>query len=644
MTNCWRGARYTPVFTTPRLNQNGPPSSFPDDAVTAIDSTRGPSTLQLCAWLTGYAWRRRLELAVVLVTMLLRVGLDVLKPWPMVFLVDYVLQGKATLTMFPRLVEGLPGAHTTPHLIGWSVVATVGIFLFSWAVGLANAYANISLGQRMVYDLAADLFGKLQQLSLHFHARKSVGDNIRRVTTDGTCVSIVVKDALVPLVSALISLVVMFSILWRIDATLTLLALAVVPYLALVFHFYAARMMDRSYRQQEIEGRIYSLIEETFSAIPVVQAFGREEFNDGRFKQATRDTLGATLSLTKVQLQFKILIGLATAAGTAVILFVGTRHALNGPLAIGAILVFLSYLGSLYAPLEAVMYSTSTLQGAAGSARRVREILQTEREVADRPDARALSSVSGQVQIEDVTFGYEADRPILRHLSLEVRPGETVAIVGATGAGKSTLVSLVPRFFDPWEGRVLVDGCDVRGVQLKSLRRHIAIVLQEPFLFPVSITDNIAYGVPRVATPEIEAAARAAGAHEFILRLPNGYQTVIGERGATLSGGERQRISIARALLKNAPILILDEPTSALDVETEGALLRALDRLTKGRSTLIIAHRLSTVRRADRIVVLRDGQIVETGTHDELLKRGQVYAGFYQLQFGNEVNHEGHAR
>src|SRR5439155_696562 len=274
--------------------------------------------------------------------------------------------------------------------------------------------------------------------------------------------------------------------------------------------------------------------------------------------------------------------------------------------------------------------STSTLQGAAGSARRVREILQTEREVADRPDARALSSVSGQVQIQDVTFGYERDRPILRHVSLEVCPGETVAIVGATGAGKSTLVSLVPRFFDPWEGRVLVDGCDVRGVQLKSLRRHIAIVLQEPFLFPVSIADNIAYGVPRVATPEIEAAARAAGAHEFILRLPNGYQTVIGERGATLSGGERQRISIARALLKNAPILILDEPTSALDVETEGALLRALDRLTKGRSTLIIAHRLSTVRRADRIVVLRDGQIVETGTHDELLKRGQVYAGFYQ--------------
>ena len=601
--------------------------------MSATSPTTELNTFQLCRWLTRYAWRRWLELLVVGATMLFKIGLDVLKPWPMIFLVDYVLQGKATSPIFPRLADLLPGTHTPENLVAWAVGASVLIFLLSWSVGLANAYANITLGQRMVYDLAADLFAKLQQLSLHFHLRQSVGDNIRRVTTDCMCVSIIVKDALLPVISALISLMIMFAILWGIDATLTLLALAVVPYMAMVFHLYAQRMMEGSYQQQEIEGRVYNIVEQIFSAIPAVQAFGREELNDQRFKRATRDALAAVLALTNVQLQFKILIGLATAVGTAGILWVGTQHAMR-ELSLGGILLFLSYLGSLYAPLETMMYSTSTIQGAAGSAKRVREILQAKQEVRDKPGAPALTSVRGHVQIENVTFGHDPGRPILRNVSLEARPGETVAIVGTTGAGKSTLVSLVPRFFDPWEGRVMLDGRDVREVQLRSLRRHIALVLQEAFLFPLTIAENIAYGRPGATLADIEAAARDANAHEFILRLPNGYQTVIGERGATLSGGERQRISIARALLKDAPVLILDEPTSALDVVTEGGLLDALDRLTRGRSTFIIAHRLSTIRRANRIVALKDGQIAESGTHDELLARGGVYAGFFHTQFG----------
>ncbi|HEY5345716.1 MAG TPA: ABC transporter ATP-binding protein, partial [Verrucomicrobiae bacterium] len=588
----------------------------------------------LCQWALRYAARRRLPLAAVIATMLLNVGLNVLKPLPMVFLVDHVLQTKPMPPWMSRLVELLPGAPTTEHLIGWSVVATVLFFLFSWAIGLANAFANISLGQRMVYDLASDLFAKLQQLSLRFHASKSVGDNIRRVTADCACISTIIKDALLPVVSSVVTVAAMFGILWRIDATLTLLALAVVPYMILIFYFYAHPMLKFSYAEQETEARIYEVVEQTLSAIPVVQSFCREELNDRRFALATSQTLAATFTLTKVQLRFKVLMGLATAVGTAAILWLGARHALAGTMSIGTILLFLSYLGSLYDPLSTVMYTSATIQTAAGSAQRVREVLETEREVADKPGTAKLSAVRGRVQIENTTFGYEKNRPVLRDINLTVEPGETVALVGATGAGKSTLVSLVPRFFDPWQGRVLVDGQDVRDVQLKSLRQNIAVVLQEPFLFPLSVAENIAYGRPYATFAEIEAAARAANVHDFVTRLPQGYHTVIGERGATLSGGERQRLSIARALVKNAPILILDEPTSALDAESEALLLEALSRLTQGRSTFIIAHRLSTIRRATRIVVLQDGTLAESGTHEELLRRGGLYAKLHEIQFG----------
>jgi ATP-binding cassette subfamily B protein/subfamily B ATP-binding cassette protein MsbA len=520
------------------------------------------------------------------------------------------------------------------------VAATVLIFLCSWALGLAYSYANISLSQRMVYDLASDLFAKLQQLSLRFHTSKSVGDNIRRVTADCVCVSTIVKDAILPVISAILSVALMFTVLWHIDKPLSYLALIVVPYMLLIFGLHARPMFERSYQQQEEESRIYEIVEQNFSAIPAIQAFCREDLNDHRFARATSDTLAATLTLTRVQLRFKVLIGLATAAGTAGILWIGAHHALAGQLSIGTIMLFLSYLSSLYDPLATVMYTSSTIQAASGSAQRVREVLETERAIADKPGAAKIPSVRGRIEIENVTFGYEADRPVLKSIRLVAEPGETIALVGATGAGKTTLVALIPRFFDPWEGRVMVDGKDVREVQLKSLRENVALVLQEPFLFPLSIAENIAYARPHATVSEIEAAARAANAHDFIMRLPQGYRTVIGERGATLSGGERQRLSIARALLKNAPIIILDEPTSALDAETERDFLEAFERLTRGRTTFIIAHRLSTVRRATRIVVLKEGAILETGTHEELLRRGELYARLAEIQLavpGREI-------
>jgi ATP-binding cassette, subfamily B, bacterial len=593
------------------------------------------TTPRLLRWVSRYASRRLLPLLAVLLTMLARVGLDVLKPWPMVFLLDYVLKGTLRPVWVQAVVDVLPGSALPLNLVIWSVAATVLVFLLSWAVGLANSYAGISLGQRMTYDLAGDLFAKLQQLSLHFHRRNFIGDTVRRVTADSACVSVIVKDALIPVLSSLVSLVVMFFIMWRIDPTLTLLALVILPYMVFVFRAYAQPMMDRSYEQQEAEGRIYSFVEQVFSAIPVVQAFGRENLNDAEFKNINQQTIAATLTLTKVQLTFKILIGLATAIGTAGILWIGAQHALSGALSLGVIVLFLSYLGSLYGPLESLMYSTSTIQGAAGSARRVWELLHTEADVRDRPGAVPARKVHGQVAILNVTVGYEPDQPVLHDVSLDVHPGETVALVGPTGAGKSTLVSLVPRFFDPWTGKVLIDGQDARDIQLKSLRQNVSIVLQESFLFPLTVAENIAYANPGATMAQIETAARAANAHQFITKLSHGYDTLIGERGTTLSGGERQRLSIARALLKDAPILIMDEPTSALDAESEQALLDALERLTRDRTNFIIAHRLSTIRRATRIVVLEGGRIVETGTHTELLARGQTYARFHALQFGS---------
>jgi ATP-binding cassette subfamily B protein/subfamily B ATP-binding cassette protein MsbA len=431
-----------------------------------------------------------------------------------------------------------------------------------------------------------------------------------------------------------VSLVAIFIVLVQLDASLTLIALVVLPAMAFAIKRYSGPMLERSYEQHSAEGEMYDTIEQTLTALPVVQAFAAEERGDKRFRADTDRILAATIATTWAQFRFKVLTGAATSLGTTLILFIGTEQALSGSLTVGTMLVFISYLGSLYGPLADVMHGSETVQGAAGSARRVVEILDAPAEVHDDPRASDLRAVRGHVQLERVTFGYEADRTVLRDVMLEVRPGQTLAIVGATGAGKSTLVSLVPRFFDPDEGRVLLDGHDVRELRLSTVRGAVALVLQESFLFPFSIAENIAYGRPDANREEVVAASRAANAHQFIERLPDGYDTVVGERGATLSGGERQRVAIARALLKDAPILILDEPTSALDAETEALLLEALDRLMVGRTTLIIAHRLSMVRAADEIVVLEHGRVVERGRHEALLGHGGIYARLHAIQNG----------
>jgi ATP-binding cassette subfamily B protein/subfamily B ATP-binding cassette protein MsbA len=338
--------------------------------------------------------------------------------------------------------------------------------------------------------------------------------------------------------------------------------------------------------------------------------------------------------MTWAQSRFSLLLGAVTALGTAAVIWIGADQALAGTLSLGTILVFISYLGSLYSPVHDVSYSSGTISESLGSALRVVEVLDAPADVEDRPGAVTLQRVRGEVAVQGVTFGYEAGRPVLHGVSFAAGPGEVVAVVGPTGAGKTTLVGLLPRFFDPDQGRVLLDGRDLRDLRLRQVRGGVSLVLQESFLFPFSIAENIAYGRVGASREEIVEAARAANAHEFVSRLPDGYDTVVGERGATLSVGERQRVAIARALLKDAPVLILDEPTSALDAETERSLLEALDRLMAGRTTVIIAHRLSTIRKADQILVLRDGRIVERGRHQQLIELNGHYARMHDIQHG----------
>jgi ATP-binding cassette, subfamily B, bacterial len=552
-------------------------------------------------------------------------------------LADHVLGG-GPMPMWLTAVPGGAFTGSSPAAaILIIVAATVILFTASAALGLVQATLSVVVGQRMVYSLAADVFAHLQRMSLRFHARRAIGDSMRRITADCACISSIVRDAVLPTLAAILTMAVMFWIMWALNSALTLVAVGAVPLLAVVVRLNTGAVLDRGYRYAQAESEIWDIAERTLSAVPVIQAFSVEAQADRRVQTAYAGVLESAVSLTRAQFRLKILSGLVVAAGSAAILYVGATEAAAGRLSVGGLLVFLSYLAALYAPLNAIVFAVGSATEAAGGARRVLELLAEREEVAETPGAAPLALARGRapdIRFESVTVGYEPGRPVLSDFSLDIPPGATVAVVGRSGAGKSTLAALIPRLLDPWRGRITIAGRDLRFLTLRSLRGQVAMVLQDTTLFPSTIIENISYGRPGATRDEIEAAARAAGAHDFIARLPGGYDTAVGQRGATLSGGERQRIAIARALLMDAPILILDEPTSALDAATEASLLGALERLRHGRTTLVIAHRLSTIRGADRIVVLDEGRIVESGSHAELLARGGPYSAFYGLQHG----------
>ena len=477
----------------------------------------------------------------------------------------------------------------------------------------------------MVYDLRNRLFNHLQALGLHHHITTSTSDAVYRVDVDAYSIENLVMSGVFPLATSVLTLLVMFSILAYKDTTIAWLSLAVVPFLYLCLRYYTKTLVNREERVKELESKLLERLYETFSAMRLVKSFAREPYEADRFARAGEETMNARIDITWQQSLFSVMVSTITILGTGLVVVVGGVHVMRGQLSVGALTVVISYLGAVYGPLSSIAHTTGQLQGAIAGARRVRAMFALQPETVEAPDANDATNIRGEIRFEDVGFKYPDGTAVLHDITFTAEPGEMIALVGLTGAGKTTLVSLIPRFYEPTAGRVLIDGIDARDYRVRPLRERIAIVLQEPVLFAGTIAENLRYGRLDATPDEIEAAARAAHAHEFISHLAKGYDTDIAEAGGSLSGGERQRLSVARAILKDAPILILDEPTSSLDAISEEIVFAALRRLRAGRTTIVIAHRLSTVRDADCILVLDGGQIAAKGRHADLLASSQLY-------------------
>ncbi|MDX6445033.1 MAG: ATP-binding cassette, subfamily bacterial [Blastocatellia bacterium] len=563
---------------------------------------------------------------------------DLLEPWPLKVVFDYVFGSKK----MPPWLAGMVGWIGTGKfsILNFAVAAVLTIAIFGALSSYFEKYLTTSVGQWVMHDLRRVLYSHIQRLSLSFHDQKRTGDLISRVTSDIDAVQSLISTVLLGMMVNVLTLLGMIAVMFYLNWSFTLIALMVAPGLFLVVYYFTHRIKKASRAVRRKEGQVVNVLEEMLSSIRVVKAFAREDFEQRRFERESLKSVEAALEARRVKAKLPPIVEIIVACGTCLVLWYGARLVLTGALTPGELLVFLLYLGKMYKPMRELSKMTDTISKASVGWERIREVLENEMQVRDLPRAKRAPRFKGGIEFDHVEFSYDGGEPVLKDISLKIKPGQLAALVGPTGAGKTTIVSLLPRFYDLTAGRITIDGTDIRKFKSRSLRQQIGFVLQETLLFRATVAENIAYGKPEATRAEIIRAAQLAHADEFIEKMADGYDTMIGERGLTLSGGQRQRITIARAIIRDSPILILDEPSAGLDAESEELVFEALANLMKGRTSIVIAHRLATVRRADVIFVIDGGEVVEQGTHEELLDTGGLYSRLYDLQFKGEEERE----
>ena len=559
---------------------------------------------------------------------------DLLEPWPLKVVFDYVFGSKR----MPDWLAAAVGWIGTDKfsILNFAVLAVLTIAIFGALSSYFEKYLTTSVGQWVMHDLRRVLYSHIQRLSLSFHDQKRTGDLISRVTSDIDAVQSLISTVLLGILVNVLTLIGMILVMFYLNWEFTLIALMVAPGLFLVVYHFTHRIKQAARAVRRKEGEVVSVLEEVLSSIRVVKAFAREDYEQKRFERKSLKSVEAALEARNIKAKLPPIVEIIVACGTCLVLWYGARLVLKGALTPGEMLVFLLYLGKMYKPMRELSKMTDTISKASVGWERIREVLENEMQVRDLPGARRAPRFKGKIEFDHVQFSYDSNQPVIRDLSLSIKPGQLAALVGPTGAGKTTIVSLLPRFYDLSGGEIRIDGTDIRRFKGKSLRQQISFVLQETLLFHAPVWQNIAYGKPEATHEEIVRAAKLANADEFIEKMPDGYDTMIGERGVTLSGGQRQRITIARAIIRDSPILILDEPSAGLDAESEKLVFDALGKLMEGKTSIVIAHRLATVRRADVIFVIDDGLVVDSGSHEELLERGGLYARLYELQFSEE--------